>query len=153
MKGTKYNVNKNTVNRTFNDIVFDSAMEMKYYKEVILPQKKSGEISYFELQKKYELQPKFVHNGENVQSICYVADFFVIYANGESEVIDVKGFPDSLALIKRKLFWYKYPNLKYRWVCWSKIDGGWNDYELVKRKRLERKKAKSKDNEGDKKDD
>ena len=52
---TKYNVGKKTYDRTYDGIVFDSAIEMKYYRDVILPAVKSGDIVHYEMQKKYIL--------------------------------------------------------------------------------------------------
>lgn len=147
MERTKFNVDKDKEKRTFNGITFDSQMEMRFYRDVILPQSRSGDIKNFELQKKYVLQPKF-HNGEKtVQPIIYVADFFIEYSDGSVEVIDTKGCPDSVAKIKRKMFWYLYPEISYKWICYSKIDGnekngGWCDYEYVKERRRKRKKEK-----------
>ena len=140
---SKFNVGKDLSKRTYDDIVFDSVMEMKYYRDVILPLAESGEITRYELQKPYELQPKFIHDGAAVKPITYVADFYIEYADGRQEVIDTKGCPDSLAKLKRKLFWYIFPTVTYRWVCYSKIDGGWCDYEVVQAGRKARKKAKA----------
>lgn len=122
-------------------------MEMKYYRDVILPQVRSGNIRRYELQKKYILQPKFNLDGKIVQPIVYVADFYIEYKDGSVEVIDTKGYSDSVAKIKRKMFWYTYPNITYRWICYSKIDGneengGWCDYEYVQECRRKRKKEK-----------
>lgn len=142
MKRSKFNVDKDKAKRTCNGIVFDSELEMKYYRDVVLPGVESGRIKYYELQKPYELQPKFVHDGKIVQPIKYVADFYIEYADGSSEVIDTKGIPDSTAIIKRKMFWYVYPDIKYIWVTWSKIDGGWCSYEYVKQQRNLRRKNK-----------
>ena len=103
---------------------------------------KSGNITDVKLQVKYELQPKFVHDNSTVQPINYVADFVLTYADGRTEIIDTKGCPDSTALIKRKLFWYVYPDLVYKWIFYSKIDGGWVEYEKVKRQRELRRQAK-----------
>lgn len=136
---SKFNVDKDVSKRTCNDIVFDSVMEMKYYRDVILPLVESGKITFYELQKPYELQPKFVHNGMTVRAITYVADFYVEYADGRKEVLETKGCPDSLAKLKRKLFWYVFPDIEYRWICYSKIDGGWCDYEVVQKNRRDRK--------------
>lgn len=147
MERTKFNVNMDTAKRTFDGIVFDSQMEMRFYRDVVLPQSRSGDIKHFELQKKYILQPKF-HNGNKiVQPIIYVADFFIEYNDGTIEVIDTKGCPDSVAKIKRKMFWYRYPNIKYKWICYSKVDGndengGWCDYQYVQEQRKKRKKEK-----------
>ena len=142
--GTKYNVAKSTARRTYGGFVFDSELEMKYYRDVVLPQVGSGSIVEYELQKSYELQSKFVHNSETVRPITYVADFWLKYADGHEEVIDIKGMPDATAKLKRKLFWFKYPGIDYNWVCYSKIDGGWRLYEDVQKARSERRKSKGK---------
>lgn len=142
MARSKFNVSADKEKRTCNGIVFDSQLEMKYYRDVILPLEESGLITYYELQKPYELQPKFIHDNKTVQPIKYVADFYVEYADGHAEVIDTKGMPDSTALMKRKMFWYHFPDTIYRWICYSKIDGGWCDYEYVKQQRKERKNKK-----------
>lgn len=140
---SKFNVDKDTAKRTCNGIVFDSVLEMKYYRDVLCPKVESGDIVSYELQKPYELQPKFVRDGKTVLPVKYVADFFIIYKDGHEEVIDTKGCPDSVAILKRKLFWFKYPEIDYKWICYSKIDGGWCLYEDVKKKRAERKKLKN----------
>ena len=98
---------------------------MKYYRDVLCPLVKSGDVSKYELQKTYELQPKFIHDNKTVQSIKYVADFFIVYKNGHEEVVDTKGGPDSVAFLKRKLFWYHYPTVDYKWITWVKIFGVW----------------------------
>lgn len=140
VKSSKFNVNSDLRQRTYNGTIFDSKLEMLYYRDVLCPLEKSGDIVCLELQKPYELQPKFVHDNKTVQPIKYVADFFVRYKDGREEVIDTKGYPDQTALLKRKLFWFRYPNVTYKWICFSKIDGGWCDFEYVKKKRAERKR-------------
>lgn len=140
---SKFNVDKDKAKRTYNGIVFDSVLEMKYYRDVICPKVESGDITDVKLQVKYELQPKFIHDGKSVQAINYVADFVITYSNGIVEVIDTKGCPDSVAILKRKLFWYHYPTVDYKWITWVKKFGGWIDYEEYKRlKREEKKKIK-----------
>ena len=140
---SKFNVDKDVSKRTFDGIVFDSVMEMKYYRDVLCPKVESGEITMVQLQKPYELQPKFIHNGKSVQPIKYIADFYVVYADGREEVIDTKGMPDSVALIKRKMFWFVYPEVDYKWITYVKKFGGWLDYETVKQLRKEEKKKKA----------
>ena len=147
MRESKYNVGTDTEKRSCDGIVFDSIVEMKYYRDVILPGVGSGDIVLYELQKQYVLQPKFLHDGEFVNPIYYVADFYVEYSNGKAEVIDIKGMPDAVAKIKRKMFWFTYPELIYRWICYSKIDGGWCDYDYVVRQRKMRKKSKKEQKE------
>ena len=118
---------------------------MKYYRDVILPNVESGLIKYYELQKEYELQPKFTHNGKTVLPIKYVADFYIEYTDGHKEVIDTKGLPDSVALLKRKMYWYHYPDVDYKWITYVKKYGGWLDYDTVKKLRSQEKKNKKED--------
>ena len=142
MKQSKYNVGKDRSKRTYEGIVFDSVLEMQYYRDVVCPKMESGDIVYCELQKKYTLQPKFVRQGKTVREITYVADFYIEYANGESAVIDTKGYPDSKAKMKRKMFWYTYPNENYLWIGYCKRLGGWVDYEIILKDREKNKKLK-----------
>ena len=142
MAKSKFNVDKDKSKRTYNGIIFDSILEMKYYRDVLCPLVESGDVVDYKLQKPYELQPKFMHDGKNVQPIKYVADFFIVYKDGHEEVIDTKGCPDSVALIKRKLFWYHYPNVDYKWVTWVKKFGGCIFYEEYKRLKREEKRSK-----------
>lgn len=137
---SKFNVDKDKSKRTCDGIVFDSILEMKYYRDVLCPKVESGDVVKYELQKPYELQPKFRHGGKSVQPIKYVADFFIVYKDGHEEVIDTKGCPDSVALLKRKLFWYKFPEVNYKWVTWVKKFGGWIEYEEYKRLKREEKR-------------
>ena len=139
---TKFNVDKDKLKRTCNGIVFDSVLEMKYYRDVVLPKVESGEIKKYELQKKYILQDGFERNGKKVLPITYVADFYIEYSNGNIEVIDIKGCPDTTAKIKRKLFWNKYPSIDYKWITYVKKFGGWGSYDEYNkiRQRLKREK-------------
>ena len=144
---TKFNVDKDKEKRTCNDIVFDSVLEMKYYRDVVLPKVESGEIKYFELQKKYILQEGFEHNGKRVLPIIYIADFYIEYSNGKSVVIDIKGCPDTTAKIKRKLFWYRYPDIDYQWITYVKKFGGWGNYDEYNklRKQIKREQKENKE--------
>jgi hypothetical protein len=100
----KYNAKKVVV----DGIQFDSQDESNYYlhlKEL----KKKGKIKDFELQPKYELQPKFVNaKGKSILPINYKADFLVTHPDGTQEVIDVKGFETADFKLKKKMFEYKY---------------------------------------------
>ena len=129
-------------NRTYNGIIFDSLLEMKYYKFVVCPQIESGEITKCELQKSYQLQPSFKYNGKLIRSIEYVADFVITYKNGHVIVVDTKGNPDNISLLKKKLFHFKFPEIDYQWITYSKVDGGWCQYSDVKDARRKRKKEK-----------
>ena len=146
MSRSKFNVDRDNSDRTCDGIVFDSKVEMWFYRDVILPGVETGEIKEYELQKPYELQPKFKHDGNTVREITYVADFYVKYKDGHEEVIDIKGFPDAVAKLKRKLFWFAYPEITYKWLSYVKKYGGWIEYdERAKLKRAE-KKMKQKEN-------
>lgn len=142
MARSKYNVSSKTENRTYDNIVFDSEIEMKFYKEYLLPLYQSGEIVSYELQKEYILQPKFKHQNQIIQPIKYVADFFMVFKDGHEEIVDTKGFPDSIAKLKRKMFWYMFPDLNYRWIKWVKKYGGWIEYEEYQKRKREDKKKK-----------
>lgn len=143
LERSKYNVSIDELEkRTYDGIVFASILEMRYYRDVLCPLRESGDIISCELQKPYELQPSFIHDGKTVRAITYVADFFVRYKDGREEIIDTKGMPDSAAKLKRKMFWFRYPDAAYRWVGFSQIDGGWCDYDYIKKQRAERKRKK-----------
>lgn len=144
---SKYNVSKDTEKRTYDGIVFDSVVEMKYYRDIVCPLVESGDIISYELQKPYELQPKFVHNGKTIQPIKYVADFFIVYKDGHEEVIDTKGYPDSLAKMKKKMVMFQYPNIDYKWMCYVEKYGGWLTYEEYQKLQREEKKLKKKKQE------
>lgn len=142
MERTKFNVDKDAEKRTFDGIVFDSQLEMKYFRDVLCPLVESGDVVHYELQKSYELQPKYTRNGKTVLPITYVADFYMEFDDGTSKVIDTKGCPDSVAKLKRKLFWYKYPDIDYQWITYVKKFGGWLEYDTVNKLRKEAKRAK-----------
>ena len=117
---------------------------MRYYRDVVLPGVHDGTIKHFELQKEYVLQEKFKHDSKTIQPIKYVADFFIEYSDGHIEVLDTKGMADPVAKMKRKMFWYVYPDIDFKWICYSKIDGGFCDYEFLQQQRRLRKKNKNK---------
>lgn len=143
MERSKYNVDKDTEKRTYNGIVFDSVLEMRYYRDIILPGVESGNVKKYELQKKYVLIDGFQRNGKRVLPITYVADFYVEYADGHIQVVDIKGMPDTTAKLKRKLFWYVYPDIDYVWITYVKKYGGWGLYDdFAKRRRDEKRENK-----------
>ena len=142
MERTKFNVDKDKEARTCNGIVFDSKLEMRYYRDVLCPGVESGIITYYELQKEYVLQPGFQRNGKTVRPITYVADFYIEYADGRVEVVDTKGCPDNLAKMKRKMFWYVYPDIEYLWIVYVKKYGGWLEYDEVNKLRKAEKREK-----------
>jgi hypothetical protein len=147
VKRSKFNVDtsdKGKIKRTYNNIIFDSEVEMKAYRDYLFPLLEKNEITRLELQPKFQLQPKFEKNGKKVMAINYVADFEIEYKDGRVEVLDIKGMATSDAKIKRKMFDYVYPDKTLLWISYSKIDGGWVEVEKIEKGRKERKKAKSK---------
>ncbi len=107
----KYNNRKVTI----DGITFDSAKEGDYYCQLKML-RMAGQIKDFERQVPYELQPKFKHEGKTIRAIKYIADFVVIYPDGSEEVIDVKGEPTDVYLLKRKMLLYHYPDINFKEV-------------------------------------
>ena len=99
-KPNKYNARKTTVcGRTF-----DSKREADYYLE-LLARKQAGEIVRIGFQPSYTLLAGFKDNtGKNQKPITYTADFFVTYADGRHEVIEVKGMRTRDYLLRKKMF-------------------------------------------------
>ena len=99
-KPNKYNARKTMVcGRTF-----DSKREAEVYLE-LLAQKQAGEIVRIDFQPSYTLLAGFKDNtGKNQKPITYTADFFVTYADGHAEVIEVKGMRTRDYLLRKKLF-------------------------------------------------
>lgn len=96
----------------YNGIKFDSKKEAKRYTELKLLQK-AGAIKELELQKKFELQPKYINNkGEHIRAITYIADFYYYDNQKQCYIVeDTKGYRTEVYKLKKKLFEYVYPNL------------------------------------------
>lgn len=101
-KKSKYSSAKTDV----DGVRFDSKKEAEFYAELKL-REKAGEISHLRLQPRYLLQEAFKHEGKQYREMEYVADFEYI-ENGETVVVDVKGFRTAVYMLKRKLFLYRY---------------------------------------------
>lgn len=81
-----------------------------------------------------------------------MADFYIEYADGHVEVIDIKGYPDSVAKLKRKMFWALYPDTDYKWLTYVKKYGGWIEYEdlnAIRREARRARKLKEESNNGE----
>lgn len=107
----KFRAKKTTV----DGITFDSKKEADYYCELCM-RRCAGEVVDFDLQVPFELQPSFKWQGKTIRAIKYVADFVVQNRDGSEEVIDVKGVRTETYKVKKKLFQYKYPNVKFKEV-------------------------------------
>lgn len=78
MKGlrkNKYGNHKKTIIFKGKEVTFDSAKEANRAKELELLEK-AGEISDLQIQKVFELQPRFRHAGHTIRPITYIADFY-----------------------------------------------------------------------------
>ena len=135
-KKDKYNVGKEQKDiekRTFGNVIFASEMEMKYYRDVLLPEQKNGIIEKIIIQPRYLLQPKFHKYEKSHQPINYVSDFEVSYSDGRIITIDIKGQATEAAKIKRKIWDFVYPKRILLWITLSQKYGGWIEYdELIK---------------------
>ena len=99
-KANKYNARKTTV----CGHTFDSRREAEIYLD-LLSRKQHGEIIRIGLQPSYTLLEGFRDNQGNKQrAITYTADFFVTYADGRNEVIEVKGVRTRDYQLRKKLF-------------------------------------------------
>ena len=96
----KYNARKTTV----CGYTFDSRREAEIYLD-LLSRKQAGEVLRIGLQPQYTLLEGFTDNqGNRQKAITYTADFFVTFADGHSEVIEVKGMRTRDYLLRKKMF-------------------------------------------------
>lgn len=137
MSKAKYG-NKKVVH---DGITFDSAMEAKYYDHLKRLQAQ-GIVTSFVLQPRFVLLPKFEKNGKKYREIGYNADFTVYYADGHTEVVDIKGMVTQQFELRKKLFEYRFPH-ELKLLTYSKIDGGWITHDDLKKARKARKEAKA----------
>ncbi|HIG0358897.1 MAG: DUF1064 domain-containing protein [Clostridium sp.] len=138
MNRSKYGAKKIVI----DGITFDSKDEGRYYlylKEL----KAKDKILNFERQPKYELQPSFKKYGKTHKAITYAPDFLIYHLDGSEELIDVKGTETQQGNMRRKMFDYKYPDLKLTWISRSLkySSTGWIEYDELKKIRRENKKC------------
>ena len=106
----------NAVKTTTGGITFDSKAEANYYSELLLLNK-AGIVKSIILQKDFTLQEAYTkENGERVRAIRYRADFEVQYADGHTEVVDVKGKRTKEYIMKKKLLLTRYPDIDFKEV-------------------------------------
>lgn len=124
-------------------IIFDSALESKYYLHLKQLQEQ-GIVESFEMQKTYLLLEGYSIAGKKRQPIKFTPDFIVHYTDGNTRVIDVKGNERAISRdfpLRKKMFECRY-QIPLDVIMWSKIDGGWIEYEDLKKARKLRKKEK-----------
>ena len=144
-KTSKYHVDiseKGKKERTYKGVQYDSKTEMLFYIEYVEPRLESGEIKSCTRQVEYVLQDKFKYNGKTILPIKYRSDFNIIWSSGELQVFDVKGNPDNMSLLKRKMMWAKYPEANLTFICRNLKYGGWVEYDLLKKLRRKAKNNK-----------
>lgn len=120
---SKYNVDNSELGklrRTYNGILYDSQLECRFYVEYLLPKLKKGIIKDIRRQVHYELLPSFIYKNKKQRAIEYISDFDVLYRTGLFVVIDVKGMIKPIDRLKAKLFKYKYPDINFEFVRYSK---------------------------------
>lgn len=83
----------------YNEIEFDSKLELEFYKEL-----QSRGFIFF-IQEKFFLQEGYTIGDRKERPITYVADFHIPSLD---MVIDTKGLVKPIDVIKKKLFEYKF---------------------------------------------
>lgn len=101
----------NTRRKTVEGIAFRSTLEADAYQLLSLWQK-AGRISNLRCQPRYLLQPKMRREGKMMRCIEYVADFKFL-RDGQTVVVDAKGYRMQVYSIKAKIFKALYPHLKF----------------------------------------
>ncbi len=101
----------NTRRKTVDGIAFRSTLEADAYQLLSLWQQ-AGRISKLRCQPRYLLQAKMRREGKAIRCIEYVADF-EFERDGETVVIEAKGFRMDVYRIKRKMFLALYPQLRF----------------------------------------
>lgn len=112
MKPTKYRAKKVTApcGRGF-------ASKREYFRWCALVDSAMlGNIRDLTIQPKFLIQAGFrTADGKAERAIHYIADFqYIETATGLTVVEDVKGFATEAYKLKRKLFLFKFPNIKFK---------------------------------------
>lgn len=100
-KGNKYGSKKTN----YNGRIFDSKREAEFAKHLQYlkhARNLADRVVDIQYQVSYTIKIKNTH-------ICkYIADFVVIYGDGQREVIDVKGFKTAIYKLKKRLVEAQY---------------------------------------------
>lgn len=94
--------------KTGETITFDSEKERDYYL-ILKDRERRGEIRYLTRQYEIEIQPSFIDKrGKKIRRITYKADFaYRDLKDGNTHIIDVKGYKTEIYKLKKKLLAYK----------------------------------------------
>jgi hypothetical protein len=136
---------KGKAKRTFEGREFASNMELKFYKDYLIPLREEGVIKNIIVQPSYILQDGFTKDGRRVLPIKYISDYEVEYSDGKVVTYDVKGLPTSEARLKKKMFDYRFPDRILVWIALSVQDGGWIEYGELSKIRAKRKRERKND--------
>ena len=143
MKKPKYNTSTKKKDKpVYNGISFDSKDEMLYY-QFLESEVEKKRIAHFDHQVKMVLIDKYQIFLKKVRAAEIVIDFRVFLADGSVIYQDVKGFPSEKAKLQRKIFERRY-GVPLQWIALSNIDGGWIDYDELKKRRAKRKREAKK---------
>ena len=139
MKKPKYNTSTKKKDKpVYNGISFDSKDEMLYY-QFLESEVEKKRISSFDHQVKMVLIDRYQVFLKIVMAAEIVIDFRVILSDGSVIFQDVKGFPSEKAKLQRKIFECRY-GVPLQWISYSKMDGGFLDYDELKKRRAKRKR-------------
>lgn len=125
----------------YNGVIYDSKLEVEYRK-LLEEQVAKGEIKSFSFHPTYILQDKFIKQGKLIRAIVYEADFVIHTLDDREIVIDLKGYPTPLSILKKKMFDYRYPDKELKWITFVKKWGGWIEFDELKKVRKASKNAK-----------
>lgn len=105
---------QNTRRKEVQGIQFRSTLEAEAWL-VLQAWQQCGAITGLELQPKFLLQPRFIHQatGEKVRAMTYKADFSYRREDGERVVVEAKGFRTEPYKMRRKLFLMKFQHLVF----------------------------------------
>lgn len=141
IKKSKYGAQKIVVNH----INFDSIMEAEYYL-YLLEQKAKKNIKSFDMQVSFDLLPKKKNKftGKTILPVKYIADFVITDKSGIIKVVDIKGRETADFKLKKKMFFYFYPDLDFRCVQWDGTQQAWRDLDDINKDRRARKRIRNK---------
>lgn len=124
-------------------ITFDSKTEAEYY-EYLKSLERDKKIYRLRCHPVYMLQGATERYGKKYRAIKYIADFEYWSEEKKTTVVDVKGFATEDAKLKRKLFAYKYSEIRLEWIAKSNkySSTGWIDYDELQRLRRKARKER-----------
>ena len=87
------------------------------------------------MQVTYELQPRFKDkiSGKTIRPITYIADFVITDSNGQVIVVDVKGKETDVFKLKKKMFQYRYPDIRFMCMRWVNKANDWFELDELKK--------------------